>query len=335
MKLAFMGFRHGHIMALYEIARRHPGVTIVGVCEEDPATAARLRAAGQVQLTHDNYDRMLAETSCDAIAIGDYFARRGELILRALAAGKHVLADKPICTRISELDAIQHMAAEKSLHVGCMLDMRISGIMKGLRQLIAQGRIGEVQTVNFTAQHPLLLSTRPAWYFEPGKHGGVLNDIAVHALDLIEWATGRRITEVVAARAWNLGRTPIHFQEAGQMMLRLDNGGGVLGDVSYLAPDKCGYQVPQYWRVVVHGNEGVAEAQGKTLAVATHSSAAMEPVECPPDEPAGILESFLAETAGRGATAGPSTAETLRAARLALLIQEAADANRTHADLPG
>ena len=34
-------------------------------------------------------------------------------------------------------------------------------------------------------------------------------------------------------------------------MLKLDNKGGVLADVSYLAPDSCGYSVPQYWRFTV------------------------------------------------------------------------------------
>jgi predicted dehydrogenase len=321
-------------MGMHEIARHHAGVTIVGACEEDATTALRLREQGKVQLTHDSYQRMLAESACDAVVVGDYFGRRGEVILQALAAGKHVLSDKPICTLLDELESIERAARERALCVGCMLDMRTMGTMRGLREVIAQGRIGEVQTVNFTAQHPLLPGTRPAWYFEPGKHGGIFNDIGVHAFDLIEWAMGRRIAEVIVARGWNLGRTPSHFREAGQIMLRLDNGGGVLGDVSYLAPDGCGYNVPQYWRVVVHGKQGVAEVQGKRLAVATHESQEMENVACPPDEPTGILESFLAEVATRKATSSPSTAEVFRAARLSLLIQQAAESNRTSVTLP-
>ncbi len=97
---------------------------------------------------------------------------------------------------------------------------------------------------------PLILGKRPAWYFEPGKHGGTLNDIGVHAIDLIPWMTGRSIVEVTAARAWN-ARVPQFpaFQDAGQMMLKLDNGGSVMGDVSYLNPDAASNYTPrsQYW----------------------------------------------------------------------------------------
>jgi predicted dehydrogenase len=333
MKLAFMGFRHGHVMAAYQAAKNHPAVTIVGACEEDTATAARLTEQGQVQLTFKSYPQMLADSGCDAVVVGDFFGRRGEVILQALAAGKHVLADKPICTRLQELDAIERLAREKKLVVGCLLDMRSMGAIKALRESIAQGRIGQVHTVNFTAQHPLLLRTRPAWYFEPDKHGGILNDIAVHAVDMIEWTTGRRITEVTAARAWNLGRTPSYFQEAGQLMLRLDNNGGVLGDVSYLAPDTAGYTVPQYWRVVVHGDQGVAEVQDRKLSIATHASKSMEPVTCPPDQPNAIVDSFLHEVATGKPAGGPSTTEVFRASRLALELQHAADSAKTRVPL--
>ena len=60
------------------------------------------------------------------------------------------------------------------------------------------------------------------WYFEPGMHGGVLNDISVHAVDFIPWATGQRIDAVVAARSWNA--TVVEhpdFQQCGQAMFRL------------------------------------------------------------------------------------------------------------------
>src|SRR5581483_4595745 len=117
-------------------------------------------------------------------------------------------------------------------------------------------------TIHVTAQHPLLLDKRPAWYFEPGKHGGTINDIAIHATDLIPWLTGRKLVEVVAARAWNarLPQFP-HFQDAAQFMLKLDNSGGVMADVSYLAPDGINYKAPQYWRVTCHGSDGLIEAK--------------------------------------------------------------------------
>src|SRR5438046_3116468 len=103
MKLAFFGFRHGHVLGLYAAAKEQPRVEIVAAVEEHAETAAGLRSGGTVQLTHDSYAAVLESIPCDAIAVGDYFGRRGEIIQTALRAGKHVIADKPICTRMSEL----------------------------------------------------------------------------------------------------------------------------------------------------------------------------------------------------------------------------------------
>lgn len=57
--------------------------------------------------------------------------------------------------------------------------MRDSGNALALREVVRSGRIGEIQTMSFAGQHPLLRGERPNWYFEPGMHGGTLNDIAV------------------------------------------------------------------------------------------------------------------------------------------------------------
>src|SRR5215204_3801861 len=104
LRLAFLGFRHGHVMGLYRAAQDHPGVEIAAACEEHADTAASLKSAGAVALTHESYDDVFGSVDFDAVAIGDYFARRGKIIIRALEAGKHVIADKPICTDLRELE---------------------------------------------------------------------------------------------------------------------------------------------------------------------------------------------------------------------------------------
>src|SRR5579862_296273 len=86
MKLAFVGFRHGHIMSLYQSAKAHPKVQIVAAAEDDVPTADQLKSKGQVTLTHQDWRKMLREIDCDAIAIGDYFSRRGQIAIAALEA---------------------------------------------------------------------------------------------------------------------------------------------------------------------------------------------------------------------------------------------------------
>ncbi len=306
MRLVFIGFRHGHVMGLYRGAIAHAGVDVVAACEEDPQAAAALRAGGTVQLTHERMDDVLANVECDAIAIGDYFARRGEIAIAALDAGKHVIADKPICTRLEELEQIERLAAAKRRAVGCLLDLRDTGVFPTMRRVIRKGSIGDVHTV----------------------HGGTINDIAIHATDLIPWLTGRAIAGVVASRAWN-ARLPQHphFQDAGQVMLRLDNGGSAFGDVSYLSPDDLGYTAPQYWRVTCHGAEGFVEAgyNSKTVSLAGRGDKTVCEIPLDPAKPDGCLEAFMNEIAGRIEPGALTTADVLRASRIALLAQQAAD----------
>lgn len=332
MKLAFIGFRHGHAIGLYHDAKVHPKVQIVAACEEDAATAEALRKEGKITLTHDNYSKMLETVECDAVGVGDYFAKRGRIIIDALSRGKHVIADKPICTKLQELEQIARLSKEKRLRVGCLLDLRGSGAVLTVRRLIRENAIGEVHTVTFLAQHPLLYATRPKWYWEPGAHGGTINDIGIHAIDIIPWITGRKITEVTAARAWN-ARLPQHphFQDAAQIMLKLDNGGGVLGDVSYTAPDSSGYSIPQYWRMTFHGSAGLLECSTDKFPVVLSRSTdkAMQTINPDPAIPNAALDSFLREVAGELGELTPSTADVLEASRLTLLIQEAADQHKT------
>lgn len=108
--------------------------------------------------------------------------------------GKHLIADKPICTSLEELDAIEKLAADKNLKIGCMLDLRQYPPLVKLCQLVQDDVLGEIRTISFTGQHPLNWGIRPGWYFKEGKHGGTINDIAIHGIDYLTWATGMKFT---------------------------------------------------------------------------------------------------------------------------------------------
>jgi predicted dehydrogenase len=265
IRVAFMGFRHGHIRDVYRRLQKRDDAEIVAACEEDEPTRRTLAAENTFKITHASFNAMLSEVSADVIAVGDYYGKRGRILIQALEHGCHVISDKPICTSLEELDEIGKLAAAKRLAVGCQLDQRDSAASTAARTAIQAGEIGEVHAVSFGGQHPLMFGTRPGWYFEPGKHGGTINDIAIHAINTIAWITGRRFTMVNSARNWNarLKEVP-HFKDAAQMMLTMDNGCGVLGDVSYLIPDSFGYGHPLYWRFLFWGSAGMLDiASGK------------------------------------------------------------------------
>jgi predicted dehydrogenase len=200
--------------------------------------------------------------------------------------------------------------------------------MNGARQLIRAGRIGNIHAITFSGQHPLMLDARPKWYFEPDKHGGTITDIGIHAVDAIPWITGLEIVTVNAARCWNAFAPAYpHFHDAAQMMLTLDNGCGVLGDVSYFAPDRMGYRMPQYWRTTFWGEGGLIEtsSSAKTLAVIGARDDEIQEEPLPPAIKGGYLRSFLDDIAGRTPASGLDTGAVLKSTRTAIEIQEAAN----------
>ena len=328
LRIAFVGFRHAHIFDLYRRIQDMDGLEVVAACEEDEATRKTLAAGSSITVTHDCFEDVLDNVECDVVAVGDYYAKRGQLIVRALERGKHVIGDKPLCITIEALDRMAELSHSNQRVVGCMLDLRDAPQVIGLRNLIQRGDIGEVHAVTFGGQHPLQLGKRPSWYFEPGKHGGTINDIAIHAFDVIPWITGLSFAGVTAARCWN-ARVPQYpyFKDGAQVMLALENGCGVLGDVSYLMPDGIGYSTPLYWRMTFWGSAGVAETSynAHALRVARPGDKELVDIALPTGNPGGYLRAFLHEIRRETEEGELVTNDVLRATRVALTAQVMAD----------
>jgi len=337
LRFAFIGFRHGHIHSLYDLVEEAGDMEVVAACEEHAPTRERLQTQGRVKITHTDYGAMLDEVACDVVATGDYFTIRGKREIQALRAGKHIISDKPLCTDLDDLEEIARLAREGDLRVGCMLTQRGLGCMIGARDLIRGGTLGEVHAISFGGQHPLNLGSRAEWYFEPGKHGGTITDIAIHAVDVIPWITGRSFARVVAARCWNaLAPEYPHFEDGAQMMLTMDNGCGVLGDVSYFMPNSAGYTLPFYWRITFWGQNGVLEVghRAEGIQVAVDGDKALSKRPEPEGRPGSYLDSFVRDLRGEASDEDLDTCAVLQSSRIAVAIQNAADANAHDVALP-
>ncbi len=344
MKIAFAGFRHGHIESLYHAANKHADLTVVAAAEDDEATRTALiersnipttieesrRAellANRIELTHHTIDEIIEQVECDIIAIGDYYSRRGSMAIKALKAGKHVIADKPISTSLEELAEIEQLATANNLKVGCMFDLRDIPCSVGLKQLIDNGDLGTIQSVTFDGQHPLMIGSRAGWYFEPGKHGGTINDIAIHAIDLIPWLIGSEIKTINAARCWNANAAQYpHFEDAAQMMLTMENGCGVLGEVSYLVPDSLGYNHELYWRMTFWGTKGVAEVgyNKDHILLCRNGEKELKKQPLPAGNPGNYLQAFIDDINGKPQH-DLNTAIVLKSSKASLEIQAVAD----------
>ena len=324
-QFAFAGFGHPHINTLYEHVRASAELELAGACEPDEQMRAAAQSRG-VEFTHTSCRDLLDDVSCDVVAIGACFGARGAIAIEALRRGKHVIADKPLCTRMEELDEIESLTAASGLRVGCMLTTRGSRTFAGLRHLVREGQLGDIHAIAFGGQHPLNVDTRPAWYFEPGMHGGTINDIFIHAADWIPWITGLFFETVQAARCWNaLAPQYPHFKDGAQMLISLSNGCGVVGDVSYFMPSKGGYSLPYYWRTTFFGAAGIAEVSATSDCIDITRDGAVVSIEPPGNAPEGYLPGFLSDLEGTATAESLRTDDVLRATRIALRVQQAAD----------
>ncbi len=257
IRLAFAGLRHGHIWALHQAVLDKSDVfEVAGAWETFPESLVTAKEHG-LDVRYKNFEELIADPDVDAVAIGDYYGARGKEAIAALKAGKHVISDKPLCTTLDELKIIRTLAKEKDLAVGIMLDLRDNANFTAALSLVKEGAVGKVNNIMFGAQHPLMYGTRPMWYFEEGKHGGVINDIAIHGIDLARILTGSDVKTVNGARCWNFYAKEVPaFKDSAQFMVEMADGAGVMADVSYAAPNSCGFGMPSYWRFQICGDKG-------------------------------------------------------------------------------
>ncbi len=258
INVAFAGFKHDHINVLYNDMKKCSEFEIIGAWESDEATAESAQKAVGADFKYSTYSEILDDKSIDVIAIGDSYGIRGRLIISALKAGKHVIVDKPMCISLDELDEIEKLAQEKKLQVHCMFTMRYLKRVNTVKAFIQNGGLGEIHNLYFGGEHPLNYGKRPMWYFDKnGSHGGVINDIAVHGIDLLSYMLGKKPKDILAARCWNAyADKELHFKDCAQFMLSLTDGTGVLADVSYSAPSSQGFTSPLYWEFNIFGKKG-------------------------------------------------------------------------------
>ena len=110
LKVAIAGFRHDHIIELVNRCKNHDMLELVG-CAESDADAIEMF---KVDIQWSDPFEMIEKLPCDIVGIGDYYGRRGAIAIAALKAGKHVIADKPLCTSLEELAQIRPMPFSRS-----------------------------------------------------------------------------------------------------------------------------------------------------------------------------------------------------------------------------
>lgn len=323
MKILFNGFQHGHVDLLYRQTLKIPELEIAACLEEDKKAASAASGRLGIPIVQDSCDAWLSG-DISIVAIGKKYGERGQAVIRALMAGRHVISDKPLCTRMEELDEIERLVTEKQLKLGCMLDLLDLPQVNRAKELLKKKYLGEVRNISFGGQHYIDYLHRPSWYFEKDMHGGTINDLAIHGIDLVKELTALEIEKVDGVRTWNAYavRNP-EFKDSAVFMARLSNGAELLADVSYSAPAQV-FSMPAYWNFKFWCERGLLTFQYTDSHVTVFEEGATEPQ---------ILEGIMPEKSYLGKfmediqeNSNARTRSIIASTRAALRIQKEADA---------
>ncbi|MGB8812506.1 MAG: Gfo/Idh/MocA family oxidoreductase [Paracoccaceae bacterium] len=167
-------------------------------------TAAHATSFGQthgIARATTDLDAMLADPSVDAVYISSTNEKHHAQALAAIAAGKHVLCEKPLAMKVAEASEMVAAAAAKGVSFATNHHLRNAGSHIAIRDLIAAGRIGTVLSARvFHAVH--LPENLQGWRINDATAGGgVIPDITVHDADTIRFHLGEDPVDVVAIAA--------------------------------------------------------------------------------------------------------------------------------------
>jgi len=329
IRLAVAGLKHDHVRAVIGLAQADPAVELVGLADDDPANRRAIEDAFGVPVRYASHRELLDSLEFDVLLVCEAFGDRGEVVCNALRAGKHVFSDKPLCTSEDELKRIAEAARAGNREVGLDLSLRHWWARTGLP--LQQGEIGEIVSCVFGGPHVLGYGSRPAWYYEPGRHGGIINDLIGHGVDYVRWVTGKRPTHVLSATCACVGlpHEP-HFQTLGEAYYLHEGGATAFGHVSYLSP--VGH--PAGWRFAFTGTEGDAlvDEHGMCLRRAGQPERRIEPGSPEPRwaHPFTDFLHYLRE----GTPPLRTTAEVLEISLATLVAQRAADRGESRVAIP-
>ena len=175
--------------------------------------------------------------------------------MRCLEAGKHVYAEKPCAMREEEIDRLIATAARVGRRFHEMAGTVFEQPYFAMRQQVAAGVVGEVVQVLVQKSYPMH-ADRPQ---DEGIDGGLIEQVGVHAVRMIEQVGGVRVTDVDAIETGLGNPTPDGgLRVAASLQMRLANGGVASAVANYLNPRAFGLWGNEMLRIF--GTAGMMEA---------------------------------------------------------------------------
>ena len=171
-------------------------VQVVAVGSRSAATAATFAQRHAIPRVHASYEALLADPEVDAIYNPLPNSLHAPWSEKAMRAGKHVLCEKPMTVTLAEAQALFAVARETGRVLLEAYPYRYQPQTVRMRQLIDEGVIGEVRSVQSYFGFDLAPGSNIR--FDPALGGGATLDAGCYAVSLARYAVGRRPLGVVA-----------------------------------------------------------------------------------------------------------------------------------------
>lgn len=194
----------GFIGTVHVEALRRIGVGVRGVLGSSPKRGAARAATLGVPKAYPSLDALLADPTVDVVHVTSPNDLHVPQSLAILAAGKHVVCEKPLALTAGESATLVARAAGSGLVNAVNFNIRHYPLNQHARDVVGAGAVGEVRLVTGRYfQDWLLLASDWNWRLQPDRGGALraVGDIGSHWLDLMTFVTGRRIVAVMAELA--------------------------------------------------------------------------------------------------------------------------------------
>ena len=166
---------------------------IRGLCTAHPESARQAAEEFGIPLVFEREDELLAHPEIDVIDVCTPNRYHADTLCRAIACGKHVLCEKPLCTSPEEARRILAVPQREGQVTGMVFNNRHLAPVLRAKQLIDEGRLGRILTFRGAYLHNSATDpSRPAGWKQDRTvgGGGVLFDLGSHLIDLIGWLCG-------------------------------------------------------------------------------------------------------------------------------------------------
>lgn len=230
LRIGLLGLQHEeHVRGFYRtVLEDCPKCELVAVAEPEKRRRESLDSRGLRLYT--NAEEMLESETLDAVFVDTVYSKKAAAVCLCLEHGIPLLANKPLCTTLAQLETIVKAYRANRGILSLQLTERFNAPFVAVKKAVNDGLLGDVLTIQAAKPHRLhrpgvFTHGRPDWMFTRKHYGGILVDLGIHDVDLARWITGQEVERVVAVSGVSrYAQEHPDFSDYGMMFLSLTSG---------------------------------------------------------------------------------------------------------------